>query len=607
MKKDLVEDIKARLSVEEVVGDYITLLPAGRNYKALSPFKSEKTPSLIVTPSKEIWKDFSSGKGGSLFNFVMEHEGVDFKQALQILAQKAGLDPADYYTARRSSDKTAALKELLDINEKAAVFYTDQLHKTPLALRYLKKRGFNDETIKTFRFGYAPKDWESLYRHLKAKKVSGRRAVDSGLIRKREVPEWKRVKEKIKTTHVWGDFFGDRLMIPLSDPQGRIVGFTGRQLKESDKGGKYVNTPASPVYNKSKHVFGYFQAKDSIRKLKQVIVVEGNLDVVACHQAGYTQTVAISGTALTADHCKILGRLTRDVHLAFDGDAAGTAAMERSLPIAITTGVNLSIIDLPAGSDPDDLIQKNVATWQKLVEQPVPALDWLHGKYKAQLNVKTVTGKRQLTDVMLPLIAQLQDPVEQDGYLKKLEADDISRSALDKKLKQLAQGDMKPTKTSTKTPPLQPEPTKTARTSAPSATSDLDALYQATSVASLSTGADMRIKLLLGLLLLEPQLRQPDTSTNQRLQTILQKDSPDCRLYKLLQTTQLPIREVKQLPTKSKILQQCAQSALEQVAKIHLGKLGLADKMTEFSAYYEYLDAYQSKKENLSEAKVKSA
>ena len=435
MKKDLVADIRARLSVEEVVGSYLSLQGSGDNYKALSPFKNEKTPSLIVTPSKEIWKDFSSGKGGDLFSFVMAHEGVDFKEALNILAQKAGLDPAEYRTRPgRSPGQPDLRKEALAVLEQATEFYQDQFKKSAIARRYVRERGFGTGVGGEFRFGYAPPDWESLWKHLQELKVPPRYADLAGLIKKRPVPEWLARRQKTAAKERWGDFFAGRLMIPLSDPQGHVIGFTGRLLAEKAGIAKYVNSKQTIFYNKSRHVFGYFQAREAIREKGFVLVVEGNLDVVACHQAGMKQTVAAGGTALTVEHLKIIGRLTRDVRLAFDGDAAGTAAMERSLTAAQEAGVNLSIISLPPGSDPDDLIRREPASWRQLVSRPQPAPEWLMRKYLADLDLGTAVGKKALTDVMLPVIECLADEVEKDHYLTKMEELGISRSALEKKL-----------------------------------------------------------------------------------------------------------------------------------------------------------------------------
>ena len=406
MDNDLVTAIKARLSVEEVVGNYITLKRSGNSFKALSPFKSEKTPSLIVTPDKEIWKDFSSGKGGDLFSFVMEYEGVDFKEALKILAAQAGLNIAEYQSAsnphaKRQADLRQKAFEVLEITTK---FYQKCLKTSTKAKSYLQKRGITASVVREFRMGYAPGGWEMLLQHLQRLKISTQRAALVGVIKKRPLPAWLATKRQTQPAERWGDFFVDRLMIPLSDTSGRIIGFTGRILDDNKEVAKYINSSQTPLYNKSKHVFGYYQARDHIRQAGFALIVEGNLDVIACHQAGYKQTVAAGGTALTVDHLKIMGRLTDDIRLAFDGDEAGIAAMERSITSAAKAKVNLSIISLPTGYDPDDLIKHNLPLWKKLVGNQQPALEWLYEKYKSQLDLKTAAGKKYLTDVMLTMI-----------------------------------------------------------------------------------------------------------------------------------------------------------------------------------------------------------
>ncbi|MCY4010893.1 MAG: DNA primase [Candidatus Saccharibacteria bacterium] len=531
MDRDLVSDIKARLTVEEVIGSYITLKRTGSSYKALSPFKEEKTPSLIVTPSKEIWKDFSSGKGGDLFKFVMEYEGVEFRQALEILALKAGLEMSQYQSNPRVKKRQDLRKMALKILEAATKFYQVQLKSSPLAQAYLKKRGLKFQVIEDFRLGYAPASWEALLKYFEKLKITPKQGAVTGLIKKRPIPAWLIEKNQSKETERFGDFFADRLMIPLSDGNGQVVGFTGRLLKDKTGIAKYINTAQTVLYNKSKHVFGYFQAKDYIRQAGFGIVVEGNLDVVSCHQAGFKQVIACGGTALTVDHLKIIGRLTDDIRLAFDGDEAGISAMERSLISASQAKVNLSIISLPSGYDPDDLVRHNLSLWESLVSKPQPALDWLYDKYKSRLDLSTAEGKKHLTDVMLGVINQLQDEVEQDHYLQKLVKEvGISRTSLDKKLAKIGQVDLK-------SPPSGLNPNN------PQSASDVLAI----------TGDKQtltnKVYLLIGLLLFESSLRRVDKEEDQRIKSIL-KDYPDLlEIYKILtENSYEAITRVEDLP-----------------------------------------------------------
>lgn len=539
MKRDLVGDIRARLSVEEVVGSYLDLKRSGDSYKALSPFKSEKTPSLIVTSSKEIWKDFSSGKGGDLFKFVMEYEGVDFREALHILALKAGLNP-DEYSSQRGQAKNRNLRAVMvKVLTLAADFYARQFKKSSVARQYVKGRGFGPQVVEDFQIGYAPGSWHALHNELQARKVPTTLADLAGLIKNRQGR--------------WGDFFGDRLMIPLSDPQGQVIGFTGRLLADKEGVAKYVNSKQTILYNKSKHVFGYFQAKEAIRKEGFVLVVEGNLDVVACHQAGYKQTVAAGGTALTADHLKIIGRLTRDVRLAFDGDAAGTAAMERSLLSAQQAKVSLSIVSLPEGNDPDDLIKKNPKLWDKIVQGHQPAPEWLYGKYSSQLDLKTAEGKRHLTDVMLPVINCLNDEVEKDHYLKKLESLGISRTSLDKKMAAVAEQ-------GTGLPARRPLPARRA-----AGRPDKLNLPQS------RVDKMLIIRLLLGLLLIEPRLRNFDEKRDRRIQAILEGHDLERELYNSLKETDERVDSSEAVPDKLGAVEECVGQSLDVVKTTEKG------------------------------------
>lgn len=404
---DAKDEVKQRLSVEEVIGDYLELKRAGRNLKALSPFTSEKTPSFMVSPEKQIWYDFSSNKGGDVFAFVMEVEGVDFKEALEILARKAGVDLSQY--RRQGSGRSAEQKKrMLAAHEQAVQFYHLCLSKKPEALRYIKEsRGFNAETIRAWRLGYAPDTGRALYDFLKKRGFAEEELHKGGLITKRR--------------DGWGDMFRGRIMIPLADGQGNTVGFTARLLKEDRNAPKYFNTPQTPLYDKGRQVFGLHLAKEAIRKQGKVILVEGNLDVIASHQAGVKHVVAAAGTAMTADHLRSLSRLTQDIRLAFDGDDAGLAATERAIPIAGSVGVNLSVVPLPEDSkDPDELIQKDPALWQQHTESPLDATTWILERYARKYDKDTAAGKRDLSTKALQVIRTLQDPVEQEHHVQQV-------------------------------------------------------------------------------------------------------------------------------------------------------------------------------------------
>jgi DNA primase len=431
---DAVEDIKSRLSIEDVISQYVELKRAGRNFKALSPFSNERTPSFMVSPEKQIWHDFSSGKGGNMFSFVMEMEGVDFKGALEILARQAGVD-LEQYRGRGSSN--SKLKERLhEALELAARFYQVQFSRNQTALEYvLKKRQFSKQTALEWRLGYSPNTGTALVDFLKSKGFSEKEIQGAGLSAQR----YRGV----------GDMFRGRLMIPLQDPQGRVIGFTARLLADDPEAPKYINTPQTLLYDKSRHVFGLHLAKEALRKVKYVVIAEGNLDVVASHQAGVRQVVATAGTALTEYQLKALGRFTPDIRLAFDADSAGLNATERSIPIASKVGVSLSVITIPSGKDPDELIKQDRSKWEEIIEKQQYAPDWLIERYLSQLDTKSAQGKRQFSDIILGVVSGLSDQVEQEHYLEKLgRIIGVSRDALLSKLKNTSSPQrLKPKKT----------------------------------------------------------------------------------------------------------------------------------------------------------------
>jgi DNA primase len=402
--QDAKEEVRARLNIEDVVGEYVQLKRAGRNFKGLSPFSGEKSPSFFVSPDKHIWHDFSSNKGGDVFSFVMEVEGMDFRQALEHLARKAGVD-LSIYESQGSRDLARRKKRLLEANNLAATYYQQSLLKNPHALEYVfKKRGLSKKIVEDFRIGYAPTSGDALVRFLAKKGFSNREVDDAGL-----------------TNRYGSDMFRGRMMVPLMDPTGQVIGFTARILDDDPNAPKYLNTSQTLLYDKGRHVFGLSQAKEAIRTNDYAVIVEGNLDVVSSHQADVTQVVASAGTAMTDNHLRALRRLTGNVRLAFDGDKAGIAATERAIPIASEVGVELTIITLPDGAkDPDELIQKDVSLWQKAIDSSQPAVDWILDQYNKREDVTTAAGKRAFTTAALNVVRSLKDPVEQDHYEKKI-------------------------------------------------------------------------------------------------------------------------------------------------------------------------------------------
>ena len=417
--QDAKEEVRARLNIEDVVGEYVQLKRAGRNFKGLSPFSGEKTPSFFVSPDKHIWHDFSSNKGGDVFSFIMEVEGMDFRQALEFLARRAGVDLSLYQTAG-SQQLAQKKKRLLAANELAATYYQKSLVSNRHAQEYIfTRRRLNKKIVQEFRIGYAPDSGDALTRFLAKKGYSTQELKDAGL-----------------TNRFGGDLYRGRMMVPLMDSTGQVIGFTGRIIADIPGAPKYLNTPQTLLYDKSRHVFGLSQAKDAIRTNDYAVIVEGNLDVVSSHQVDIQAVVATAGTAMTEHHLRALSRLTSNVRLAFDGDKAGLAATERAIPIAQTVGVELTIISLPdSAKDPDELIQQDPALWQQAIDAAKPVVDWVIAQYAAREDITTAAGKRGFTTAALSVIRGLKDPVEQDHYMAKIATmTGTSRDAVERKL-----------------------------------------------------------------------------------------------------------------------------------------------------------------------------
>lgn len=416
---DAKDEVKARLSVEDVVGQYLELKKSGRNFKALSPFSNEKTPSFIVSPDKQIWHDFSSNKGGDIFTFVMEMEGVDFREALNLLARKAGVEIQQFGDGGATTQLKKRILEVLDLSAK---YYQQTLVKNKTALEYVvKKRGFNKSTIESFRIGYSPNKDDALVSFLRRKGFKDQEIKASGLT-------WSR-------KDLLNDMFRGRIMIPLTDREGRVIGFTARLLSDSDNSPKYINTPQTLVYDKSRHIFGLNEAKESIRNKDYSVLVEGNLDVISSHQVKVDNVVATAGTAMTMYQLKDLSRLAKEVRLAFDQDEAGIRATERAISISQGLDVNLYVIDIPEGNDPDDLIRKDPRLWVEATESKQYALDWLIDRLSRLNDISTAKGKREMTTSFIAVLKQLEDSVEQEHYINKLaKLTDTSYEAMKSKL-----------------------------------------------------------------------------------------------------------------------------------------------------------------------------
>lgn len=424
---DARDEIKQRLSVEEVVGDYLPLKRAGRNMKGLSPFTSEKTPSLMVSPDKQIWHDFSSGRGGDMFSFVMEMEGADFPGAIEILARKANVDLSQYSrgdgTARKKKDR------IIEAHRLAEKYYHATLTKNKKALDYLtKERKFKKAAIAEFKLGFAPSKGDALVGFLKKRGFKASEITDAGLASKSSQPR---------------DMFRSRIMVPMYDGQGQPIGFSGRILGDGQP--KYLNTPSTLVYDKSTHIYALAKAKEAIRSEKFVVIVEGQMDVIATHMAGTKNVVAVAGTAMTRRHLVQISRLAKDVRLSFDSDEAGVNATKRAIEIAQEVDVSLSVISLLDGKDPDELVQHNAALWKQAIKKSQYVVDWTLEQLENQYDISTAEGKKDYSNSALKLIATLVDSVERDHYMQAVAGKlSVSVDAMEEKLTKIMNTDATP-------------------------------------------------------------------------------------------------------------------------------------------------------------------
>jgi len=425
-----VDEVKSRLDIVDVISDYVELRKSGRNYSALCPFHSEKTPSFFVFPETQTWHCFGAcGEGGDVFTFIMKRENLSFGEALRLLARRAGveLEPLTPEQARAAAQR----ERLREVMSAAATYYHNQLLHSPAgeeARAYLRRRELTVETVERFQLGYAPDKWEALKGHLLGRGYALADLVAAGLVVEREDGSGSY------------DRFRHRLMIPIRDSRGQVIAFGGRVLREEDVP-KYLNSPQTPIFDKSATLFGLDLARETIRRRDQAVIVEGYMDVLQAHQHGFTNVVASMGTSLTEDQLRSLTRLTTNLVLALDADAAGARATLRGLemarealgremvPVITPQGlvryegrlqVALHITILPQGQDPDDVIRTDPARWSQLVDAALPVLDYYFQALTADLDLGSPKGKAEAVRRLAPILNEIGDPVEREHYLQRL-------------------------------------------------------------------------------------------------------------------------------------------------------------------------------------------
>lgn len=405
-----VEQIKERLGVADVIGSYVKLEKAGSNYKARCPFHNEKTPSFFVSPSRNSYYCFGCSAKGDIFSFVEQFEGLDFVGALKVLAQRAGV------TLERENPKAKSEKDRLHkVLDVATEFYEKSLLADVEAKEYLTKRGVKEATMKEWRLGFAPDSWRALHDELTKKGFGTAEMIAVGLIKKSEKGFF--------------DFFRGRVMFPIFDSSERVIGFSGRILPRLDDGktGKYVNSPETVLFNKSRVLYGLHKAKFDIRKRDYSIMVEGQMDLVMSHQAGFTNTVAVSGTALTADtavdnvatNLGLLTRLSKNIILSFDSDEAGFRASARNAKTALSLGMDVKVAKMSAGEDPADIILRDSAEWAEIIKNSKHVIDFsLETLLEKKLDPRKL-GK-EIVSLILPYVKSLQSAVDQSHFITKI-------------------------------------------------------------------------------------------------------------------------------------------------------------------------------------------
>ncbi len=431
----VTDEIKERLDIVEVVQSYVPLKKAGRNYKGLCPFHSEKTPSFVVFPDTGTWHCFGAcGTGGDVFSFLMKQENLEFAEALKVLAKRAGVDLAPPSPQATAAEQRLAL--LREINRTAATYFHHLLLNSDEAARaraYLEKRGLNQETLDRFQVGYSLNRWDGLLRYLVSKNYAPADAAEAGLVVERDD------KAANGRSSGYYDRFRGRVVVPIRDQQGRTIGFGGRVLDDSVP--KYLNSPQTPLFDKSSVLFGIDEAKKGIRIAGEAVIVEGYMDVLMAHQNGINNVVAQMGTALTEAQLKLLKRYTQRFILALDSDVAGDQATLRGLDVARQVAdrevvpvptprgfirfeerlaADIRIVSLPPDRDPDEVIRESPARWAQLIAQAKPVMDYYFQALTADLDLSTAKGKAEAVRLLGPLVAELGDRVQRTHYLQQL-------------------------------------------------------------------------------------------------------------------------------------------------------------------------------------------
>src|SRR3989338_2784794 len=427
---DQVQQIRDKIDIVSLISEYLPLKKMGRNFKTPCPFFTEKTPSFVVSPERQIWHCFGCQKGGDAYTFLMEYENLEFPEALRILAKKAGVQIEEYSGIK--SETSSKKEKIYNLNRKALDFYHYILtshNACKKSLDYLLKRGVKKETINTFKLGFAPGNNRALSDYLISKKGYKKEdLLDAGL-------------STYRNGRIF-DFFVNRIIFPLFDHRDNVIGFSGRIL-DSRQVSKYVNTRETLVYHKGEVFFGLNIAKEKIKKENQAIILEGEFDVISCFQEGITNTVAVKGTALTESQVNLISRFTQKVTLCFDSDAAGQDAIKRSLSVLEKKGITATVIAIQNGKDPDEAIKNDAFAFKKAVKNDIDIYDFLISKALSVFDKKTAIGKKKIGDEILPFIFRIENEIVREHYLKKISKElDTTYESIAKQVEKLNKKDV---------------------------------------------------------------------------------------------------------------------------------------------------------------------
>jgi DNA primase len=408
--EDKIDEIRNAVDIVELVGSVVSLKKRGKNYVGLCPFHHEKTPSFNVSPDRQMYHCFGCGVGGNVFTFMMQHEKVSFIEAVRVLAERTGIS-LPTYESEQAEQAASEHEQLFHIMSLAGLFFYHQLTTTSegeFALRYFHQRGFSDETIRRFGLGYSLQSWDGLITHMQQQGIAESFLEKAGLVRRREDQSYY-------------DYFRGRAMFPIFSATGRGIAFGARKLYDDDKLAKYVNSPETLLYSKSRVLYGLYNAREAVRREENAILVEGYADLISVFQAGILNVVASSGTALTHEQIQLIGRYTHNVTLVYDADSAGAQAMMRGVDLVIENGLDVRVAELPEGDDPDSFVKsKGAEAFRELIKNSISFIEFKARSFDRQGKLATPEGQAEATRSIVQTIAKIPDELRRNFFIKEV-------------------------------------------------------------------------------------------------------------------------------------------------------------------------------------------